>query len=71
MNDEDRLEFASNRSMTILTHVRMDFEELAKDYFAKNKTHNGIIIVFPHSPQEIAQRLIVILNNFTQDEMKN
>ncbi len=71
LSDENQLKFASSRRMTILTHDRVDFEELAKEYFAKNKTHNGIIIVFPHSPQEISQRLIVILNNFTQDEMTN
>ncbi len=35
------------------------------------KSNAGIIIVYPHPPQEIARRLIVVLNNITADEMKN
>ncbi|MCA1625022.1 MAG: DUF5615 family PIN-like protein [Acidobacteria bacterium] len=71
LSDEKQLEFALNRGMSILTHDRVDFEELAKQCFANNKSHNGIIIVFPHPPQEIAQRMIVILNKITADEMTN
>lgn len=70
-SDEKQLEFALNRGMSILTHDRVDFEELAKGYFAHNKTHSGIIIVFPHPPQEIAHRVIVILNKITAHEMTN
>ncbi|MGC2236932.1 MAG: DUF5615 family PIN-like protein [Pyrinomonadaceae bacterium] len=66
--DDKQLEFASGQKSAILTHDCVDFENLAKEYFSANKTHFGIIIVFPH-PQEIAHRLNVILNNFTADEM--
>ncbi len=71
LSDEQQLEFALDRGMSILTHDRVDFEELANEYFADKKTHNGIIIVFPHPPQEIAQRMIVILNKITANEMTN
>jgi predicted nuclease of predicted toxin-antitoxin system len=71
LSDDKQLDFACNIKMAILTHDRVDFENLAKEYFSADKTHFGIIIVFPHPPQEIAQRLNLILNNFTADEMKN
>jgi predicted nuclease of predicted toxin-antitoxin system len=71
LSDDEQLKFALTNSMTILTHDRVDFEELAKRYFAGNKTHGGIIIVYPHPPQEIARRLTIVLNNITADEMKN
>ncbi|MBA2605627.1 MAG: DUF5615 family PIN-like protein [Acidobacteria bacterium] len=70
-SDEKQLEFALNGGMSILSHDRVDFEELANEYFADKKTHNGIIIVFPHPLQEIAHRMIVILNKITADEMTN
>ena len=71
LKDNKQLEFASNQEMSILTHDRADYEQLAQDYFTNNKNHNGIIIVFPHPPQVIAERLLRILNDLTADEMKN
>jgi len=33
--------------------------------------HYGIILAFRRPPQEMAQRLLVILNQVTADEMEN
>jgi predicted nuclease of predicted toxin-antitoxin system len=71
VSDPEQLRYASENGYAILTHNRVDFEELAKDYFASGKTHCGIIIAADNSPQEIARRLIDILNDFTADEMIN
>ncbi len=68
-NDADQLAFATSQQWTILTHNRVDFEELAQDYFAAGKTHCGIIIAKRRDPHEIARRLLVILNHVTADEM--
>ncbi len=54
-----------------LTHNRIDYEELARDYFTANKTHNGIIIATRHPPHKITERLFGILNEFAADEMMN
>ena len=70
-SDPEQLEYSSDEGYAILTHNRTDFEELAKDYFASGKNHCGIIIVADNSPQEIARRLIIILNDLTADEMTN
>jgi len=71
LSDDKQLEFASHQGMAILTHDRVDFEELATDYFANDKTHHVIIIAYPRLPQLIAEQLSKILNRITADEMTN
>ena len=70
-SDPEQLQWATEQGYAILTHNRTDFEELAAEYFASGKIHCGIIILADNSPQEIARRMLSILNEFTADEMKN
>ena len=71
LSDENQLEFATIQGMTILTHDRVDFEELAKDYYANGKTHQGILIAYRRKPHLLAERLSIVLNRVTADEMTN
>jgi len=70
-SDPQQLEYAVSRNCTIVTHNRVDFEELAQAYFFDNQIHHGIVIAVQRSPHEVAERLLKILNDFTADEMKN
>jgi predicted nuclease of predicted toxin-antitoxin system len=70
-DDEEQLAFAASQQRALVTHNRSDFEALARKYFAEEKPHSGIIIAVRRSPQEIARRLLVILNRVTADEMMN
>ncbi len=70
-SDPAQLEYAAERDYAILTHNRTDFEQLATEYFASGRNHSGIVILADNSPQEIARRMISILNDFTADEMTN
>lgn len=70
-SDEEQLEFAVNEKRVLLTHNRVDFEELATQYFQENKTHYGIIIAVLRLPNETVKRLLEILNQNTVDEMIN
>ncbi|MGI8467670.1 MAG: DUF5615 family PIN-like protein [Pyrinomonadaceae bacterium] len=70
-SDNKQLEYANEKGYIILTHDRADFEELAAEYFASGKNHCGIVILADNSPQEIARRMLSVLNDFTADEMKN
>ena len=70
LSDESQLEFASRQEMAILTHDRVDFEDLAKNYFANGKSHHGIIAYY-RKPNLIAERLSIVLNRITADEMTN
>ena len=70
-SDTDQLEYANEQGFVILTLDRTDFEELAAEYFVSGRNHSGIIIIADNSPQEIARRMLSLLNDFTADEMKN
>ncbi len=69
--DPQQLEYAISRQSAIVTHNRLDFEKLARQYFAGGQTHYGIIVSVQRLPQEIAERLLSVLNDFTMDEMIN
>jgi predicted nuclease of predicted toxin-antitoxin system len=70
-SDDDQLAYAVNQQRTLVTHNRSDFEELIQNYFDTERKHYGVILAVRRSPQEIAQRLLVILNQITVDEMEN
>jgi predicted nuclease of predicted toxin-antitoxin system len=69
--DAEQFTYAVSQARTLVTHNRTDFEELVQAYFASGQMHYGVIFAVRRSPQEIAQRLLVILNQVTADEMQN
>lgn len=70
-SDTEQLTYAVSQSRTLVTHNRTDFEELIQSYFHSGQMHYGVIIAVRRSPQELAQRLLVILNYVIADEMHN
>jgi hypothetical protein len=70
-NDTEQLAYAVSQHKTILTHNRTDFEALSHTYLAAGQKHYGIICAVRRRPQEIAQRLLRILNHVTADEIQN
>jgi hypothetical protein len=70
-SDAEQLAHAAQAQMAIVTHNRADFEALAADYFKNGRSHGGIIIAVRRTAQEIARRLLVILNAVTSDEMRD
>lgn len=69
--DDVHLEYAVAQSKAVLTHNRVDFENLAKDYVATGRTHYGIILAGRRSPYEVVRRLLILLDSVTADEMQN
>ena len=69
--DSDQLTYAASQGMTLVTHNRDDFEQLAEAFFAAGQPHAGIIIAVRRPPYEIARRLLVLLNDVPRDEMIN
>lgn len=61
-NDEEQLAYAVSQQKTLLTHNRIDFEQLARRYVAGGLAHYSIIIAIRRSPYEIARRVLVLLN---------
>ena len=71
VSDAAQMAYASANGLTLLTHNRVDFEALAQEYFAAGQNHYGVIIAVRRSPQELAQRALIMLNRVTVDEMVN
>ena len=69
--DAEQFAYATSEARTLVTHNRTDFEELVQNYFSSEQMHYGVIFAVRRSPQEIAQRLLAILNHVTFDEMQN
>jgi predicted nuclease of predicted toxin-antitoxin system len=69
--DEQQLAYAVSQARTLVSHNRTDFEELVQHYFNLGQMHYGVIFAVRRSPQEIVQRLLLILNQVTSDEMQN
>ncbi|MEO0375163.1 MAG: DUF5615 family PIN-like protein [Cyanobacteria bacterium P01_A01_bin.17] len=69
--DAEQLAYAVSQSRTLVTHNRTDFEALVQDYFSSGRGHCGVVFAVRRSPQEIAQRLLAILNQVTVDEMED
>jgi predicted nuclease of predicted toxin-antitoxin system len=67
--DAEQLAFAAGRRMAILTHNRQDSEELDAEYRTSGRHHCGIIIAVRRDPYEIFRRLVVVLDQYTADEM--
>lgn len=71
VTDAEQLAYAITQGRTLVTHNRTDFEELVQSYFNASEIHCGVIFAVRRSPQEIAKRLLVILNQVTSQEMEN
>lgn len=69
--DADQFAYAINQKRTLITHNITDFETLVQTYFDTDLSHYGVIFAVRRSPQAIAQRLLIILNQVAADEMQN
>ena len=69
--DSEQLAYAAHEGRAILTHNRVHFEALGREYLSTGKTHFGILLASRHPPQEVARRLLLLLNQVTVDELKD
>ena len=70
-SDKEQLEYAVRKEKVLLTHNRIHFEKLHKEYLRENKEHYGIIIATRQNEYITLKRLLKILDNISADEMKN
>ena len=69
--DFEQLEFAASADRCLITHNRVDFERLHLEYLGNGKQHAGIIVVPQKNAYEVAQRIGVLVNALTADEILN
>lgn len=70
-DDSNQLEGATSVERCIVTHNRVHFEQLHRQYVATGQEHHGIVVAARRTPQEIARRLAMLLNSFAADELSN
>jgi predicted nuclease of predicted toxin-antitoxin system len=69
--DSEQLKFATSFGRCLLTHNRVDFERLHLLYREENRQHSGIIVVPLRNAYEVAQRIGILVNALTADEIRN
>ncbi len=69
--DPEQLAWAASVERCILTHNRLDFEKLHTNYLTNNKSHAGILIAKRRNPYEITERVAILLDTLTADEIAN
>jgi hypothetical protein len=57
--------------MVLLNHNRVDYETLAREYYESGIHHKGMILAVQHSPYVLARKVLVILDEFTADEIED
>ncbi len=70
-SDSQQLAYAASVERCLLTHNRVDFERLHLDYMTEGQQHSGIIVIPQKNAYEIAQRVAILLNTLTADEIAN
>lgn len=70
-SDCEQLAFSASVSRCLITHNRVDFERLHLQYVSEGLAHAGIIVVPQKNPYEIAQRVGILVNAMTADEIAN
>jgi predicted nuclease of predicted toxin-antitoxin system len=66
--DTEQLAYAARQGMTLLTHNRVDFEALHRQYLAEGRIHQGIIVASRRHPHLMPGNLLRLLNRVTADE---
>ena len=70
-SDSQQLVYAASVERCLLTHNRVDFERLHLDYITEGQQYSGIIVIPQKNAYEIAQRVAILLNTLTADEIAN
>ena len=70
-SDEQQLAYAATQERCILTHNRVDYERLHLSYIQTGQQHSGIIVTPQNNAYEVTQRVGILLNTLTADEVFN
>jgi len=68
-DDRQQLEYAMKTNATMVTHNRVDFENLFTEYIEKGKTLQGIIVLIRKDVYQMAKRLSKFI--LTPEDFKN
>jgi hypothetical protein len=71
-HDERHLSFAASEGRILITHNRLDFENLAKLWWGQSRNHAGIILAVRRaSTYDLLRRVLPVLALYDQTEWRN
>ena len=70
-DDAAQLARAALLGRCIVTHNRVHFELLHRQYLESGRDHAGIIVATRRAPRELASRIVMLLDALTADEIRN
>jgi hypothetical protein len=69
--DQQQLTRATELRRCIITHNRVDYEQLHREYLARGKKHFGIIVGARRDAYELTRRVAKLLDTVASDEIEN
>ena len=71
-SDEAQIRYASASGRVMVTHNRLDFEELHSQWLEGSEAHSGIIVAQQRTHLALTlHRLLELLNEFDGEQLKN
>ena len=71
-DDPDQLSSAVAADRAMVTHNRLDFEDLHEEYLLEGRSHAGIIIAAQRRHLGVTRdRIVGLLNRFDRDQLRN
>jgi predicted nuclease of predicted toxin-antitoxin system len=70
--DKNQLEWAAAASRIVITHNRIDFENLAKSWYPESKEHAGIVLAMRRAnTHDLLRRVLPVLAIYDQAGWRN
>ena len=70
LDDASQLAFAADEGRAIVTHNRLDFEQLHQSYLSGGREHHGIVVAKRRSSDTVVVvKLLTLLDEVTADDM--
>lgn len=70
-SDSEQLTFGTVAGRVLITHNRVDFERLHREWLEAGRPHAGIIIARRRSPRELVARVGQLLSRLTAQDFAN
>ncbi len=70
-SDFQQLAFGAEAGRVLLTHNRVDFERLHREWLEAGRSHAGIVIARRRPPGDLAARMGRLLTRLAAEDLKN
>lgn len=69
--DDEQMLYAVSQQRAVVTHNRVDFEKQHVKFLENGMNHYGVIIAKRRKDMEVVNKLLLLLDAVTAEEMKN